>query len=235
MTREEVNTIVNEEENIEELDQEDLLNNYQVVRREFFAHTFEAAVSFRYDSLYFNSAAINKMADAMSVQILINPEKKKMVIRMCDVEEKHAAKWCKIDKKTGKRVPRRMTARMFCAKLYDLMKWAPENRYKIQGVVMRCEDEVILVFELDETEIFIPRKKDDDSATRSARSYFPEGWRESFGITYGEFKKSVGVNVLDGFALMEVVVKKDRKPKVPGGFDLVKSSEAGGDRNGGQQ
>ena len=86
MTREEVNTIVNEEENIEELDQEDLLNNYQVVRREFFAHTFEAAVSFRYDSLYFNSAAINKMADAMSVQILINPKKKKMVIRMCDVE-----------------------------------------------------------------------------------------------------------------------------------------------------
>ena len=40
MTREEINTIVNEEENIEELDQEDLLNNYQVVRREFFAHTF---------------------------------------------------------------------------------------------------------------------------------------------------------------------------------------------------
>lgn len=41
--------------------------------------------------------------------------------------------------------------------------------------------------------------------------------------------------MLDGFALMEVVVKKDHKPKVPGGFDLVKSPEAGGDGNGGQQ
>ena len=233
-TREEINAMENEEVNIEEMDQEELLNNYQVVRREFFAHTFEAAVSFRYDSLFFNSAAVNKM-DTMSVQILINPKKKKMVIKMCDPEAKHAAKWCKIDRKTSKRVPRRMTARMFCAKLYDMMEWAPENRYKIQGIVMKCEDEIILVFDLEETEIFIPRKKGDDEATRSNRSYFPEGWRESFGITYGEFKKSVGVNVLDGFALMEVVMKKERTPKVPEGFELVKSTDPGDNGNGTQQ
>ena len=33
MTREEINAMENEEVNIEEMDQEELLNNYQVVRR----------------------------------------------------------------------------------------------------------------------------------------------------------------------------------------------------------
>ena len=79
-----------EDIDIEELEKEDLLNNYQVVRREFFAHMFDAAVTFRYDSLSFNSAAINKIADTMYVQILINPSKKRMVVKMCDMDEKNA-------------------------------------------------------------------------------------------------------------------------------------------------
>ena len=233
MLEEEVNAgILDGDEDVEELEKEDLLNNYQVVRKEFFAHMFDAAVTFRFDSLAFNSAAINKMADSMYVQFLINPNKKKMVVRMCSEEDKNAARWCKIDKKTGRKVSRRLTARMFCAKLYDLMGWSPENRYKIQATIMRCEEELILVFDLEETEIFIPRKSEDNEATRSNRSYFPEGWRESFGITYGEFKRNVGVNVLDGFALMEVVRKKDRTPKPPKGFELSKV-EGGGTNNEG--
>ena len=212
--------VTEEDIDIEELEKEDLLNNYQVVRREFFAHMYEAAVTFRYDSLSFNSAAINKIDDAMYVQILINPSKKRMVVKMCDMDEKNATKWCKIDKKTGKRASRRMTARMFCAKLYDLLGWAPDNRYKIQGTVMRCEDETILVFNLEETEIFIPRQVGDDALSKSKKSYFPEDWRESFGVTYGELKRSIGVDILEGFALMEVVKPKDRKPKVPNGFEL---------------
>ena len=212
--------VTEEDIDIEELEKEDLLNNYQVVRREFFAHMYEAAVTFRYDSLSFNSAAINKIAAAMYVQILINPSKKRMVVKMCDMDEKNATKWCKIDKKTGKRASRRMTARMFCAKLYDLLGWAPDNRYKIQGTVMRCEDETILVFNLEETEIFIPRQIGDDALSKSKKSYFPEDWRESFGVTYGELKRSIGVDILEGFALMEVVKPKDRKPKVPNGFEL---------------
>ena len=121
MLEEEVNAaILDSDEDVEELEKEDLLNNYQVVRKEFFAHMFDAAVTFRFDSLAFNSAAINKMADSMYVQFLINPNKKKMVVRMCSEEDKNAARWCKIDKKTGRKVSRRLTARMFCAKLYSL-------------------------------------------------------------------------------------------------------------------
>ena len=222
----------NEEDiDIEEMEKKDLLENYQVVRREFFAHTFDAAVTFRYDSLSFNSAAINKIDEAMYVQILINPKKKKMVVKMCDIDEKNAAKWCKIERKTGKRAPRKMTAKMFAAKLYDLMKWHPDNRYKIQGTVMRCEDEILLVFNLEETEIFVPREQGDEQVTRSVRSYFPEDWKDSFGVTYGELKESIGINLLDGFALMEVVKRKEIKPKAPSGFEIRKLDE-GGDGNG---
>lgn len=228
---EEKKPIENEEDiDIEEMEEKELLNDYQVVRREFFAHTFDAAVTFRYDSLSFNAAAINKIPETMYVQILINPEKRKMVVKMCDVDTKNAAKWARLDKKTGKRASRKMTGRMFTAKLYDMMGWAPENRYKIQGTLMRCKEEIILVFNLEETEIFVPRNKNDDDATRSKRSYFPESWRDSFGVTYGELKKSIGVDILDGFAVMEVVKPKNRSPKVPAGYEMkeVKSDGADG-------
>ena len=215
--------ILNNEEDIEELEKAELLNDYQVVRREFFAHMHEAAVTFRYEGLSFNSAAINKMVGVETVHVLINSKKKKMIIKACDAEAKNAAKWCKFDKKKEKWVSRRLSARMFCAKLYDMLGWNPLNRYKIQGTVMKCEEEIILVFNLEDTEIFIPRKKDDGDATKSNRSYFPEGWRESFGITYGELKKSIGVEILDDFVAMEVVKKKDRTPKSPRGFSLVET------------
>ena len=213
---------------LEEMEKEELLNNYQVVRGEFFAHTFDAAVTFRYDSLSFNSAAIGKIDDAMYVQVLICPSKRKMIIKKCDIDDKNSARWCKIDKKTGKRASRRMSAKMFSAKLYDLMKWNPENRYRIQCAVMKCEEETILVFNLDDVETFVPRKKGDDEATQSKRSYFPEDWRDSFGVTYGELKKSIGIDMLEGFALMEVIVKKEVKPKAPSGFELKKVGDGGG-------
>ena len=43
---EEKKPIENEEDiDIEEMEEKELLNDYQVVRREFFAHTFDAAVT----------------------------------------------------------------------------------------------------------------------------------------------------------------------------------------------
>ena len=65
------------------------------------------------------------------------------------------------------------------------------------------------------------------------RNYFPEGWRESFGVTYGEFKRTVGVEVLDEYALMEVVVKKGEKPKEQNRISIINSPGTGENENGG--
>ena len=54
---------------------------YQVVRRELFAHLREPAVVIRRDSVTFNTACIAGLEDAVYIQILVNQDNKRMVVR----------------------------------------------------------------------------------------------------------------------------------------------------------
>lgn len=57
---------------------------YQVVRRELFAHLREPAVVIRRDSVTFNTACIAGLEDAVYIQILVNQDNKRMVVRKCE-------------------------------------------------------------------------------------------------------------------------------------------------------
>ena len=64
---------------------------YQVVRRELFAHLREPAVVIRRDSVTFNTACIAGLEDAVYIQILVNQDNKRMVVRKCEENDKDAA------------------------------------------------------------------------------------------------------------------------------------------------
>ena len=49
-------------------------DGYQVVRREFFAHTFEPSITFNNYKVYVNTACLNKFPHADCAQLLINRE-----------------------------------------------------------------------------------------------------------------------------------------------------------------
>lgn len=77
-----------------ELQENFTYDGYQVVRRELFAHLREPSVVIRRDSITFNTACIAGMEDAVYIQILVNPDTKKMVVRKCDENDKDALRWC---------------------------------------------------------------------------------------------------------------------------------------------
>ena len=60
------------EEEILELGDNFDFDGFQVVRREFFAHTTEPAVSFNNCKFYVNSSCISKLQQTDNVQVLIN-------------------------------------------------------------------------------------------------------------------------------------------------------------------
>ena len=60
-------------------------DGYQVVRGEFFAHTFDPSITFNTCKVSVNSACVNKLPDVDYVQILVNPEQKKLAVRPCGV------------------------------------------------------------------------------------------------------------------------------------------------------
>ena len=203
---------------------------YQVVRRELFAHLREPAVVIRRDSVTFNTACIAGLEDAVYIQILVNQDSRRMVVRKCEENDKDALRWCVA--KPDKRKSRKMTNKIFSAMMYEMMGWNLDCRYKILGHKITFEDETIYVFDLMETEIFLDIKgkrvkKDTESQAttenannieetassdtdiqRSAEEikrknripFYPKEWKDSFGLPVEEHRKALEVNMLDGYA-----------------------------------
>ena len=194
---------------------------YQVVRRELFAHLREPAVVIRRDSVTFNTACIAGLEDAVYIQILVNQDSKRMVVRKCEENDKDALRWCVA--KPDKRKSRKMTNKIFSAMMYEMMGWNLDCRYKILGHKITFEDETIYVFDLMETEIFLDikgkrAKKDTESqfttekansieetasnSTDNERSveeikrknripFYPKEWKDSFGLPVEEHRKAL--------------------------------------------
>ena len=197
-------------------------DGFQVVRREFFSHKYQPAITINHDNISFNMSSIRKLCATDHIQLLINPVEKKLIIRNCTEEAKDAVKWCNTrikDEKT-RVTNRKIKCNIFTGKVFDLMKWNPNYRYKIQGTVVRTPNEVFMVFNLDETEIFTPIVKDDEVTSKmGSKPYYPEGWRDSFGLPVEAHEKALNINLLDGFARLDIVQKqrtsKRKKTEAP--------------------
>lgn len=228
-----INQTIENTENIDqkalELAQDFSYDGYQVVRRELFAHLREPAVVIRRDSVTFNTACIAGLEDAVYIQILINQDNKRMVVRKCEENDKDALRWC--IEKPDKRKSRKMSNKLFSAMMYDMMGWNTDCRYKILGHKITHEDETMYIFDLLETEIFMDTKRkkkanpdsvekkeelvtaetnqtqeqnQEEIAAKVARKlnripFYPKDWKDSFGLSVEEHKKALETNLTDGY------------------------------------
>lgn len=228
-----INQTIENTENIDqkalELAQDFSYDGYQVVRRELFAHLREPVVVIRRDSVTFNTACIAGLEDAVYIQILVNQDNKRMVVRKCEENDKDALRWC--IEKPDKRKSRKMSNKLFSAMMYDMMGWNTDCRYKILGHKITHEDETMYIFDLLETEIFMdtkrkkkanpdslekkeelvtaetdqtPEQNQEEIAAKVARKlnripFYPKDWKDSFGLSVEEHKKALETNLTDGY------------------------------------
>ena len=176
----------------------------------------------------FNTACIAGLEDAVYIQILVNQDNKRMVVRKCEENDKDALRWCIA--KPDKRKSRKMSNKLFSAMMYDMMGWDTDCRYKILGHKITHEDETMYIFDLLETEIFMdtkrkkkvkaessakettvststdqtPEQQQDEIAAKVARKlnripFYPKGWKDSFGLPVEEHKKALETNLTDSY------------------------------------
>ena len=180
-------------------------DGYQVVRREFFAHKYDPALTIRGNSIVFNSACISKLENVVYVQVLINPDTGKLVVRPCDEGARDAVRWCIA--RDDKRKSRQISCSMFTAKLYDLMGWETLYRYKMQGTRISYQGEQLYVFDLTSTEVFIPTTQDTGEPEGKPRKKtavrFLENWRDSFGLPVAEHTASTQIDLNEGYGMMD--------------------------------
>jgi hypothetical protein len=172
---------------------------FQVVRREFISHRFDPAMTVRGNSISFNNACISKLENATYIHFLINPTLMMLVIRAVDAGERDAVRWCIL--KGDKRKSRTISCRLFTEKLYAMMNWNPEYRYKMQGMKIRYEGESLYLFDLNAVECFLPQRRDPNTGKRtSQKAVLPEEWQGQFGMTMEEHHASTQVDLKNGFS-----------------------------------
>ena len=169
---------------------------FQVVRGEFFSHTYEPSFTFSNNKVYVNTACIKKLPEIDYIQILVNPDTKKLAVRPCKEDEKDSFRWCS---NTQKRTPRLITGNMFYAKVMSLMNWDPSNRYKLLGKLIRSSTELLFVFDLNSPEIYETKVKSDNTSPSSKKPLYYEDWKNQFGVSFSEHKSKIQIETFKGY------------------------------------
>lgn len=205
----EATPVLTEDDEIPDMGEDFDLGDFQVVRREFFAHLHEPSFTFNNCRIHVNAACLTKFPNTEYVQILINRSSKILVLRPCKEGERDSFLWCRASK--GKRKPRQVTCKLFFAKIFTLMGWDPNFRYKLLGTAIHSNDEYLLAFDLSSTEVYQKNYAEGEKPKTSKTPVFPAGWQNQFGLPFYEHRQSMQVNIFDGYAIYSIKDNTERK------------------------
>ena len=155
-------------------------DDFQVVRREFFAHLREPSVTFNECKFQVNMACLTKFPSFDFAQVLVSQEQKVLALRPCAEGTKDAYMWCSTTK--GKRKPKPITCKLFFAKIVSLMNWNPKYRYKLLGRLIHSNGEYLIAFDLNAPEVYQRTFTEGEKPKTSRTPVFPSEWQTQFGL-----------------------------------------------------
>ncbi len=167
------------------------LRKFEVARSQFFETTHKICVTFAIDNILFNAECIRKYDKVKFVEMLIHPAKKLFAVRPCNEASKQANRWAKI--KGGIYYPRPISCSAFINTIYEIFDWNPLNKYRIRGLKRDRDGESLIIFDMTETEVFIPQVaqrvniQNIEPFTNGPKKdikAFPSDWASTFGENY---------------------------------------------------
>lgn len=188
-------------------------DGYQVVRGNFFAHLFEPSVTFKSEKVYVNAACIRKLPTVEYVQFLVHPDKKMLAVKPCSEDTQDSFRWCSQGSTINKRKAKAITCKIFFAKVFSLMKWNPQYRYKILGKLVCTPSDKIFVFDLSNAEAFRP-KSSDDAGISQTQPLFPDSWADYFGIPVNEHENDFNLNIFDEDAVFTIEKEQENSGSI---------------------
>ena len=188
------NSIQESEDDTEEITD---LAGFQVTKAELFSHTREPAVTIWENRIKFNMACLRKFPGVTHIQILIHPEQKRLIIRPCKEDAPDSLRWAR-GGGNKELANRDLLCRIFARKVFDLMGWDTQYRYKMLGKPAIYNGEMLFLFKLTDFELFILGGK-------RKHSYLPEKWRDYFGVPVDNHEESYNIDLAEGYITIEII------------------------------
>lgn len=169
------------------------LRGFEVTRAQFLNPRDKPHILITRKTLKFNLVALRKFQDADYIELLIHTVEGLLAIRPSTKEKRNSLKWARFAE--DRKIPKAMGSAAFIPTLYELCGWNPGYTYRCLGQFHQKENEMVLVFNLKEPEVFIPASENQQACDiRSQSDYFgsssksllayPADWRHTFGNNF---------------------------------------------------
>jgi hypothetical protein len=187
------------------------LYNSELVRSEFLSPTFQAKITIQYSYLVFNAASVRLFPETQYVQVLVDRKGRRVFIVPAHEYSPGRLKWANV--KNGKNQSRNCLAKITCAKLFDMMDWIPENRYKVMAVYQEIEGVRLIVFNLVECEMLVTEtiETGDGTTKKKVTVIRPKDWLETFGNLYRNHADAYKVDLNAHYLLPDNLSGEDRE------------------------
>lgn len=190
-------------ENKSVLEFEDL-EGYELPPRTQFSMLKKPALTFKFRQMTFNTAAIRLFEGIEYIMPIIHPEKKRIAAVMCNEEESASVQWSRQRIEDAVWSNRQITSEEFIMKIYQMMGWNYECRYKILGRVANSSTGLILLFDLKNSIMFAPEKHEfTDPMTGKIKKreikYYPDEYRERIGKSFNDYVATRQLNLFEDF------------------------------------
>lgn len=168
------------------------LRGYEVARAQFFDTADKISVTFSASDIKFNTAAVRKFDKNIYIEMLIHPKKRSIAVRSCTKDNRNHMQWSRSHDASF--LPRPISGNAFLPTIYKVFGWNINCKYRILGQLREKNGESVLLFDVSDTEVFIPTEaletQNDDmpmtpfmGSKKSVLAY-PETWADTFGNNY---------------------------------------------------
>ena len=190
------------------------LRGFEIARAQFFDSIEKTCATFSIKTLKFNKTCVKKLENAQYIEMLVHPGEHLIAVRKTTKDNRNALRWAKLDA-NGNAIPRIITGCAFLATIYALFGWETEYRYRVQGVRRHKNMESVILFDMKETEVFLPCDMFLNAAsgegtkllepnvrpvvpkTRSSFTAYPSAWADTFGSNYYRHSQARELSSID--------------------------------------
>lgn len=173
---------------------------FEIAREQFFDNSDKLSITFSSDSINFSVTCIKKLENTQFVEMLIHPLKKLLIIHAADSKNKNAVRWLKLNEK-GEYASRPVSGAAYLKTIYELLGWSEDCKYRVRGIRKQNNDESLLIFNLEETELYLPKSRKPVTepkikvkslvTTGKSDIAYPSAWADNFGSNYYRYSQAM--------------------------------------------
>jgi hypothetical protein len=127
------------------------LDGFNVVRGQYFSRSIEPSLTIWDSSISFSMAAYTALNSCDAVEILVNVEKRSIIVKPVPSKDRDAVNWVR---NPDNYKYKKIECSKFTRQLYDIWGWDKELHYRTNGKLVKADKKLMLLFDFTTPEIW---------------------------------------------------------------------------------